>query len=166
MAWKPKTIFGKIVKGASIGLAGAGAIAITGGAAAGLIGGTGLLSGVVKGVGTLLKGGKKVISKVAASGTKLLTGQTVEENKQLKEIKKQTKEAADKLQFVEKLKSATNAKEIAESKLNFTASEIEEIESGTGNKVTQMAGFTPNKSMLYVALGLAALFVLPKLLKR
>lgn len=162
--WKPKTVAGKILKGAAIGIGGAGLLATGIGAAVGVVGGGGLLAGAAGGVGTLVKGVKAagggvktVLSKVSAGATKLLTGQSKEELAVLKEAKKEAKEAANKIDLVKKLQKTGLSETEARIRAGLTVSELPKLDGvETGSK----------NMLMYAGIGLAALFLLPKLLKR
>jgi len=161
--WKPKTAAGKILKGATIGV-GAIAIAYTGvGAIGGAIGGSGILAGAAKGLGAVLGGGKKVLSKVGGAATKLVTGQTKEENKLIRDIKKDAKEAANKLKFAEKLKQAGASATQAAEQAGLSSEELASLE---GQPVEASIAGIPQKTLLIAGAALLGLLFLPKLLKR
>ena len=100
MGWKPKTIAGKILKGAAIGIGGGALLATGVGAIVGAVGGTGLLAGAAAGLGGVVKVAKgagtvtkSVMSKVSASAVKLVTGQSKEDREILKEAKQDSPSA-------------------------------------------------------------------------
>jgi hypothetical protein len=162
--WKPKTVAGKVLKGAAIGIGGATLLATGVGAAAGVIGGGGLLAGAAGGVGTLVKGVKSagggvktVLSKVSAGATKLLTGQSKEELAILKEAKSEAKEAKSKIDLVKKLQKTGLSEAEARIRAGLSFDQLPKVD-GVETK--------SNNMLMYAGLGLAALFLLPKLLKR
>lgn len=170
MAWKPKTIAGKILKGAVIGGGTILGIASGVGAVAGVVGGAGALAGAVSGVSTvanaavkLATGGAKVVggtlSKVATGAINLVTGTTAEERKQVREVKAETKAAEDKLEQVQRLVRAGATEAKARQMAGLTAEELPQI-----NGVKTMP--QNNNLLIYGGLGLAAIFLLPKILKR
>jgi hypothetical protein len=167
MAWKPKTIAGKILKGVAIGGAGVTALATGVGAVGGVIGGTGLLAGAVKGVGSVVKavggGVKTVASKVSAGAVKLVTGQSKEDLQLVKEVKAETKAAAAKLDLVNRLEKAGASPEAARMKAGLSNLSIPKLE---GLQDTPADAQKKTNMLVYAGLGLAALFLLPKLLKR
>ena len=158
MAWKPKTIAGKILKGAVIG----------GGSILGLATGVGMVGGVVKrtgvinGVLTSLKGTKTVIDKVGASAVNLVTGTTKEQRETLREVKDEANEAKNQLQYVDKLIAAGATPEKARQLAGIQEDELQALPDGTKINSAGMSG----KTLLWIAAGAAALFLLPKLLKR
>lgn len=158
MAWKPKTIAGKIIKGAVIG----------GGSILGLAAGVGTVGGIVKGVGAVAGGKtglvavKNVIDKVAATATNLVTGTTKAERDIIKTFKARTKEEKDKIELFNKLVKAGATEAEARSAAGIKTEELQ-AEDRKGAAVTSVM---QNKTLLYAAAGLLALVFLPKLLKR
>lgn len=166
------TIVGKVVKGAAkVVLPVVGAVtgigAITGiakgiGAVAG-IGGTVAKIGEV--AGGVVSGVKKVIDKVGVGAVNLATGTTQAEREQVRDVKADTKAISDKWEQVDRLMKAGATREQAMSTVGVT--DTVNVEGNTG--ITTGAGVTTaaNKNMLiYAGVGLAALVLLPKLLKR
>lgn len=154
-----KTIFGKILKGAAI----AGGSILGLGAVKGIIQGVGVAAGVGSSVGTV----GKVIDKVGTAAVNLVTGTTKDERAQVKEVKTEAKEAADKLEQVDRLVKAGATIAAARSIVGLPAETLTTYEGET----IQTAGIgefiTANKKIIMIAGGvLAALFLLPKLLKR
>jgi len=176
MGWKPKTIAGKILKGAVI--AGGTALALGSGvgAIAGAVGGTGLLAGAAAGTGTVVKtlsavgqgAGKLVggvakgtvntLSKVGTAAVNLVTGTTQAERKQVREVKNEAKAAQDQLDQVQRLINAGADEAKARSMVGLTSTELPEL----NGKVVPGS----NNMLMYAGLTLAALFLLPKILKR
>jgi len=123
MAWKPKTIFGKIIKGA----------VVAGGSVLGLATGIGGIKGVVSGIGALkgasqgLGGLVKVVDKVKEGAANLVTGTTKEERAQVNEVKKATKAATDKLEQVQRLIDARATPEQARATVGLSNTELSEI---------------------------------------
>lgn len=160
MAWKPKTFVGKLLKGA------AKAIIPIGGAVLGL----GALKGMTKGVGVLQGVGlgitkaKKVIGTVGAGAVNLLTGTTKEERTQVQAVKAKTKAAADKLEQVDRLVRAGATVSEARATVGLSETELTSYD-GAEVQSASMFDFLKNKTTLYIAGGLLALFLLPKLLK-
>ena len=179
--WKPKTVAGKILKGSAIGIGGGALLATGVGAVVGAVGGTGLLAGAAAGVGTavkVVKGAgtvtKTVMSKVSASAVKLVTGQTKEEREILKEAKQDARLAQSKANLVAKLVKTGLSEAQARSKAGLsdegstyqqadkTVSEL--LPEEAAGKLIKPKGV--NQNLVYAGLGLAALFILPKILKR
>jgi len=158
MAWKPKTIAGKIIKGAVIG----------GGSVLGLASGIGAVGGIVKGVGAVAGGKtglvavKNVIDKVGAASTNLVTGTTKAERDIIKSFKSKTKEEKDKLDLFKKLVKAGATEAEARSAAGIKTEELQ----NESRKEAAVTSLLQNKTILYAAAGLLALVFLPKLLKR
>lgn len=177
MGWKPKTIVGKILKGAVI--AGGTALAVGSGvgAIAGVVGGSGLLAGAAGGAGVAVKtlsalgqgAGKLVsgvakgtvntLSKVGTAAVNLVTGTTKVERQQVQEVKKEAKAAQDQLDQVQRLINAGATEADARRMAGLTADELPEV----NGKVVPADN---SKLIMYGAIGLAALFLLPKIMKR
>lgn len=158
-----KTIFGKILKGAAI--AGGSVLALsTGiGAIGGIASGAGALSGIIKST----SGVKKVIDKVGASAVNLVTGTTKQEREQVREVKAETKAAMDKIEQVNRLVKAGASVAQARATVGLGSEELPTYEKETVQTASLGEFFTANKKMIMIAGGvIAALFVLPKLLKR
>lgn len=172
MAWKPKTIAGKILKGAVIGGGTILGIASGVGAIGGIVGGAGAIAGAASGVkslgkvaqaaGKLVTGGAKgavnTLGKVATGAVNLITGTTQEERQQVRQVKAETKEAQDKLDQVKRLVRAGSTEEKALALVGLSPAQVPEVD---GVKIPQN-----NNIFMYAGLGLAALFILPKILKR
>lgn len=183
--WQPKTKFGKIMKGVTIGSVGVAGIATGVGAVAGAVGGVGLFAGAAKGVGTLVKavgGGTKVIgSKISASAVKLLTGQSKEENAIIKEVKDQAKAAAQSNDAVSKLMKLGLSEGEARAKLGLSQLSDDKqpdtddlgfwgkLISGENKIASDVNASAPlpkdNKMLIYGGLGMLGLLFLPKILK-
>jgi hypothetical protein len=160
MAWKPKTIFGKIIKGAVVAGGSVLGLATGIGGIKGIVGGVGALKGASKGIGGLVK----VVDKVKEGAVNLVTGTTKDERAQVNEVKKATKAATDKLEQVQRLIDAGATPEQARATVGLSPVELSEI-SGEPIKQAGMFDFLQNKNVLYIVGGLAALYFLPKLLK-
>jgi hypothetical protein len=155
------TIVGRILKGAAkVALPVVGAI--TGiGAISGVIKGVGALhgiGGVIQDVGGVAGTVKKVIDKVAVSAVNLVTGTTQPERVQVREQKAMTKAETDKWQQVDRLMKAGASRESAMSSVGVT----DEVELTAYQGVVNKPN---NKLLIYAGVGLAAFFLLPKILK-
>jgi hypothetical protein len=111
MAWKPKTIAGKILKGLTIGaagVAGIAAIAATGGAAAPAVAtaGKGLLGKLVGMTAKAAVQTGKGVSAVAKGAANLVSGLTAEQREMVREQKAETKDNLQVLKTIEKLMGA------------------------------------------------------------
>jgi len=133
----------------------------------GAITGIGAITGAAKGVGALsgiggvLASGKKVIDKVGVAAVNLATGTTQPERQQVKEQKALTKAEVDKWQQVDRLVKAGASRETAMSIVGVTEEEAKAV-------VVDYTGVVEkkdNKMLIYAGLGLAGLFLLPKLLR-
>ena len=158
------TIVGRLLKGAAkVVLPVVGAI--TGiGAISGAAKGIGALAGIggaVKDVGGVVGrvagGVKKVIDKVSVGAINLATGTTQAERVEVRDQKAETKATADQWEQVDRLIKAGATRESAMATVG-----VSDV------KVTGYAGVQSvpdNKLLIYAGLGLAALFIVPKLLK-
>jgi len=177
MAWKPKTVFGKILKGATIGVVAAGAavggaalIAGTGGAAAPAVvtAGGGLLSKV-------LKGTKKVVDVVGTKAKDLVSGVTADQRVLIQEQRQENRADVQKLNTIEKLVNLGSTVEAAAAKVGVPISELKGSFGIPSDADKQAAAVVTaakepvetgtKKYIMYAGLGLAALFLLPSLLK-
>lgn len=175
MAWKPKTIAGKILKGA----------VIAGGSVLGLATGTklfGAAGGVLKtavntvkdmktakGTTTFAAVGKTITSgitgyvdKVKEGAINLVAGTTKEQRDIIKSFKERTRDEQEKLNAIEKMVNAGATPAEARAAVGLAP---EELTSYEGEKI-QSAGmfdFLQNKNILYAG---AALLGLALLLKR
>lgn len=184
--WKPKTKVGKVLKGVTIGATAVAAVATGVGAVAGAAGGVGLFAGAAKGLGTVVRGvkgfgggTKTVLSKISGGAAKLLTGQSKEENEIIKQAKAEARTAAQSNNAIDKLMKLGVSENEARLKLGLpmltdTKTEDEgedflsKLRSGLfGAKETETGKASPKneKALIYGGLGLAALFILPKILK-
>lgn len=160
MAWKPKTIAGKILKGA----------VVAGGSVLGLATGIGAISGIAKGVGAVkgastgIGGLVKTVDKIGQSAVNLVTGTTKEERQIISEVKAEAKDAQHQLDMVDKLVRAGATVEAARAKLGITSTELKEFD-GEPVKSSSMFDFLQNKNVLLIGGAILALIVLPKLLK-
>jgi len=183
MAWKPKTIGGKILKGLTIGVgvaAAAAAVVGTAGAAIPAIGGAiTATSGVV---GAVLKTSMKTADAVGVKAADLVSGITKEQRDLVKEQKDEAKDAAQKVTTIEKLIKAGSTVKDAAAKVGVSVASLAgmfgipttgQVET-TGTEASLAAGTVPVTTMTadkkqlltYGAIGLAVLFLLPKILKR
>ena len=150
MAWNPKTVAGKLLKTA-VGV---------GGTVLGTVTGVNLLGGTARAVGKVIETGTKVLTKgkgvldnmrvvsdrVADSAKDLASGYTKEVNA----LNKATKE---------KLRS-----EVSAAVGDYTYTNSDGIE--TTVKKQAITDFLKSDGVKYAAIGLAALFILPKLFKK
>ncbi len=164
MSWKPKTIFGKILKGAVIaggsvlGLASGFGIA---GAVKGVVKGTGALAGIGKGVGAL----KNITDKIKDGAARILTGNTKEERGLINAQKELTRENQRKLDLVEKLVNAGATPEDARAQVGLSDIELTSFKD-TPLEKTSIGNLFKNPVVLVGAAVLAGLFLLPKIMKR
>jgi len=158
MAWKPKTVAGKILKGA----------VIAGGSILGLATGFGAVGGVIKGVGALkgasngIAGLTKVFDKVGESAANLVTGTNKAERALITEVKNKTRETLSKVDLVDKLVKAGATITEAKAKVGIADAELTEYDG----KAVQSAsiGDIFKGPVGWAILGVGALFVLPKIL--
>lgn len=174
MAWKPKTIAGKLLKGAVIGggsilglAVGTSVIGKVGGVVKAAVNavknkstakGTTVLSTVGK---TVTSGIKGTIDKVKESAVNLVSGLTSEQREILKQERQQTRAEEQKLKLIDKLINAGATPAEARAKAGL---EPEELVSYDGAPV-QSAGFgdlLQNKNIIYALGAIAALFMLSK----
>lgn len=159
--WKPKTVAGKLIKGAVLG----------GGSILGLVTGLGAIGGVVKGVGVGagIKAAagttKTVIDKVGASAVNLITGTTAEQRQILSEYKQELKTEAQKLEFANKLVELGMSQEEARAKAGISAAETVKGESDI-KPATVLSSIGNNKVLMWGLIGVGVLFLLSKLNKR
>lgn len=159
MAWKPKTVAGKILKGA----------VIAGGSVLGLATGLGGVGGVIKGVGALkgasngIAGLTRVTDKVVQSAKNLVTGFNQEERKLITEVKNKTRETLNKMNLVDKLVKEGATVTEAKAKVGINDAELTEYDG----KAVQSAsiGDIFKGPVGWAALAVGALFILPKILK-
>lgn len=174
MGWKPKTIAGKILKGATI----------AGGSVLGLAVGTSIVGkagGIVKAAvnavknrktakgttvlsnagATVTSGIKATVDKVKESAVNLVSGLTAEQREILKQERQQTRAEEQKLKLIDKLIRAGATPAEARAKAGL---EPEELVTYDGAPV-QSAGFgdlLQNKNILIALGAIAALFMLTK----
>jgi hypothetical protein len=160
MAWKPKTIAGKIIKGAAI--AGGSILGLAGGLGAvkGIIKGTGALSGINSGIGGI----RTVTDRLKESAGNLLTGTTKEQRQLINAQKAKTKAYQQQLETVEKLVNAGATPGEARAMAGLAPEELKEFD---GEPIQQagMFDFLQNKTVIYIAGALLGLFILSKLKK-
>ena len=151
-----KTIVGKILKGAAI--------------AGGSILGLGAISGAIKGVGVLAGAGSaikttgSVLDKVSGAAVSLVTGTTAEERTQVAEVKAEQKEAADKLEQVERLVKAGATPERARAMAGVAEPMLTEYDGKPIARAGISDLFTPKNIGIAAAI-LGAIIFLPKILK-
>jgi hypothetical protein len=151
--WKPKTIFGKIVKGAVIGGGSILGLSVGVGAVKGVVKGTGALAGAMGATSGLWDTGRKLKD----SAVNLITGTTKAERKQLNTVKAKTRAEADKIQQVQRLINAGATPEDARAMVGLTNTELPAIEGETLTP-TMAGGLGLPSWALPVAAGLALLF--------
>jgi hypothetical protein len=165
-----KTILGKILGGAAkVVLPVVGAI--TGiGAISGLVKGTGALAGAAGAIKGVVKG----VDKVAKSAANLVTGITAEQRGIIHTQKEETRADMQKLTAIEKLIKAGATVSQAAAKIGVPMESLTGlfgIPSTTESKEEAFVSGEPvlfegkSKLLIYAGVGLAALFLLPKLLK-
>lgn len=184
MGWKPKTIAGKILKGAviaggSVLAVGAGVGAI-GGAAAGVVKAGGIFKKIGKGIGGLFKkkgtaaltknetplSGNTGIDKLKESVGNLFSGVTAEQRKLVRAAKDEVRTDQQKIKTMQKLVDAGDDPMTALSKVGLSSDQVQELPDGTPLNQSSLAGIFQNKTVMIVLGILAAIFILPKLLKR
>ena len=180
MAWKPKTIAGKILKGAVIAggsvLGLAAGTSIIGKLAGGLktvksaTGATEIIKTTVakKGTTALSKAGNTVISGLKQSvdhlkqnAVNLVSGVNSEQRQLIKAQKQETRDYQQKLRAVEKLVNAGATASEARAQVGLDSTEMTTYE---GEPIQQagMFDFLQNKNVLYILGGLAVIFLLTK----
>jgi hypothetical protein len=177
MAWKPKTIAGKILKGVVVGGASVlGVVAGTGiiGKAAGVVGnvvknitgkgqtvqnkGTTALSTAGQNITSAIR---KTVDKVKESAGNLLSGITKEQRDMIKAQKEETREYLEKLKTVDKLVNAGATPAEARAKVGIEPQELTEYD-GEPIRTAGVGDILQNKNVLYALAGVAALFLLSK----
>lgn len=179
MAWKPKTIAGKILKGVVVG----------GASVLGVVAGTGIIGKAATAVGSVVKNiraGKsventgttalstagqtitsairKTVDRVKESAGNLISGITKEQRDMVRAQKEETREYLEKLKTVDKLVNAGATPAEARAKVGL---EPEELTTYDGEPI-KTAGFgdvLQNKNVLYAIAGVAALLLLSKKLR-
>jgi hypothetical protein len=157
MAWKPKTIFGKIVKGAAIAGGSILGLSVGVGAVSGIVKGTGALAGISKSVGGI----KPLANTLKNSAAKLITGKTQEERQLINAQKELTKAEAHKLELVQDLIDAGATPESARAQVGLSEVELASYKGETLNK-SSFGDLLKNPIMLAVAGLLLAFVILPK----
>lgn len=161
MAWKPKTIAGKILKGVVIGGGSILGLATGIGGVGGVLKGVGAAKGAAKGIGGLTQ----VIDKVGTSAVNLITGTTKEERKLVADVKDQTRETIKKMDLVDKLVRAGDTVTSAKAKAGIQDAQLTEYDG----KPVQSASFgeiLQNPTVLAIGGAILAFLLLPKILKR
>jgi len=156
MAWKPKTIAGKILKGA----------VIAGGSLLGLASGVGVIKGIASGTG-IATGAAKGVESIGTVADKLknglvrvVTGTTEEERAQINEVKAVAKKEQDK---VEQMQRLINAGATEAQARNMVGIEATELKTFQGKPITE-AGLFDNPVVKYGVIA-AGIFFLAKILK-
>ena len=153
--WKPKTLFGKLVKGG-------GSVLIPVAAA---VGGIGAITGIGKGIGALqgiggvLKGGKKVIDTVGAKAVDLVTGTTKEERKQVNEVKAAVKAEKDKYEQIDRLIKAGATEAEAYATVGVTMKEAAAVTEALNLSGTTQAGIFSTPIIKYAAIAAGVPFL-------
>jgi len=181
--WKPKTIFGKILKGAGSVIAPVLGVVTGIGAITGIAKGVGVLSGVGTAIkttatigGKTVTGVKKVLDKVGGAAVNLVTGTTKEERLQVLEQKTIVRDQNDKLQQVDRLikAGATKVAAMAKVGLNFTetaaiSDALEKPDVIGGNKPDvekpDVMTWVKDNPVLIGVGAIAAILLLPNLFK-
>lgn len=158
--WKPRTIFGKLVKGG-------GSVLIPVAAA---VGGLGAITGMSKGIGALtgigdvLKGGKKVIDTVGGKAVDLVTGTTKEERAQVNAVKAETKAEKDKYEQIDRLIKAGATEAEAYATVGVTMKQAANISEALNISGTTQAGLFSSPVVKYGAIAIG-IYLLAKALK-
>jgi hypothetical protein len=141
--------------------------AITGiGAIAGIAKGVGVLSGIGGTVSTIAGGVKSVIDKVGVGAVNLVTGTTQPERQQVAEVKATSKALSDKWAQVDRLIKAGDTPEQAQATVGVSPDSTVVV-GNTGVTPAATAPLPANtKYLVYAGIGLAALLILPKIIKR
>lgn len=158
MAWKPKTVAGKILKGA----------VIAGGSVLGLATGIGGIGGVIKGVGALkgasngIAGLTRVADKVGQSAVNLVTGYNKTERALITDVKNKTRETLKKVGLVDKLVKEGATVTEAKAAVGINDAELTEYDG----KAVQSAsiGDIFKGPVGWAALAVGMFFILPKIL--
>ncbi len=180
MAWRPKTVAGKILKGLTIGVgvAAAGLLVVgTAGAVSPAIGSTITAAGGV--AGKVLKTAVKTVDAVATKAADIVSPINKEQRALVKSQVAETKAEVEKLTAIDKLVKAGATVEKAAAAVGVplaalagtfgVASAAQSDAAQVKAESLETAGVTvtpDNKKLLmYAGIGLAALFILPKLLR-
>lgn len=163
MAWKPKTIAGKILKGLAIAGAGVGAItaiAATGGTAALGVAtaGKGILGKLIGVTAKAAVQTGKGISAVAKGATNLVSGLTSEQREMVREQKAETKDGEQILLTIKKLMNAGATAQEAAAKVGVSTDELKGsfgIPSDTEAALTEKQSVEPLQTE-----GCAGIFIL------
>jgi hypothetical protein len=160
MGWKPKTIFGKILKGAVTAGGTVLGLATGIGAISGIAKGTGALAGITKGIGAI----KPMVDKVGQGAAKLITGKNKEERQLINAQKDATRAEQHKLDLVDDLVRAGATPEQARAKVGLSNVQLTSLD---GEIIPTSAGFDfsfDNPIVKYGSMA-AGLFILAKVLK-
>ena len=126
MAWKPKTILGKILKGvviAGAAVGGVAAIAATGGSAAPAVKGIfGKIIGVTAKAAVQVGKG---VSAVAKGAVNLVSGLTAEQRQMVQEQKAETRDKLQEVKTVEKLVNAGATVMEAAAKVGVSTTDLQ-----------------------------------------
>lgn len=183
--WKPHTIAGKILKGV-VSIGSPVAAAVTGvGAVGGMIAGVGAATGVATAAKTIAKvvtGGVtatgRAVSTVAEAAANIVTGTTKDQRKMIQEQKAETKSQVQKLEVIQKLIDAGASVQDAAAKVGVPLSQLaglfglpsesdklvaDTVKEKTDNGNKNSMPIDTKKLVILGAIGLAGLFLLPKL---
>jgi hypothetical protein len=158
MAFK-NTVVGKILKGAGIAL----------GVVGGVVVGGGVLKAATGGIGSLINNlpaqkPQSGLSAISEKAKALVSGLTYEQQQILSEAKADAKTSAQKLKLADRLMKAGLNQAEAYAKAGISKADTESTEFSEAIQ-TQKAGLGSGWVM-WAALILGALFIIPKLLKR
>lgn len=162
MAWKPKTIAGKLLKGAVI--AGGSVLGVaTGVNLIGKVGGVALKSGTaaLAKTGGVLSNVRTKVDRVAESAKNLVTGITKEQREQVLKVKQDLKTEAEKLKLVDKYVAQGVPIETARAKAGLMEMELTEY-AGEPVKSAGFGDIFQNKGVLMAVAAAAAAYFLLK----
>lgn len=155
-----KGLFKKILKGAlTVGgaILGVGAV---GGVVKGIRSGTGVLAGLKGGIGGI----RNTVDKLKEGSVRVLTGTTKKEREQILAVKKESREAQDKLQQVQRLINAGATPEEARATVGVSDVELTSFE-GEQIQVSGFDALPKNKKYLLIGAGLIGVYLLAKFFK-
>jgi hypothetical protein len=161
------TLFGKILGGVAKAAVAVGGV---------IIGGS-VVKAVAGGIGNLVNSGAThkagALDIIGEKAKQLFTGLSPDQQKILEHAKDDAKILQSKMKLAKKLMATGIDEETAKQQAGIEAGDIatasdEEVKAyKTSNKTgVQMASFGGNKTIMIAAAGLAALVLIPKLLKR
>lgn len=171
MAWRPKTVFGKIIKGA----------VVAGGSVLGLAAGVGLVgkiaggvakvatassgTGILAKIGGVAGGIRNTTDRLKESAANLITGFTQEQRELINKAKEDARTELQKLEVVDKLTATGMDVSTARAQAGLSPEQLVEYK-GEPVQSAGIASFLQSKTALYAIGALAALFILPKILKK